>query len=179
VCLFAAVAAWAQTIVNSTARARDDQVIVVSFQVTNAFKPEMEQAIFSGIPYTFTYRFEIYRVITAWPDLRLYHWLVKRTIRYDTLKKTYTVDLGAGGRPKQTQDFAEAKKWMTEFLDHPVAVATSLDRSYKHYLKVKAELDPVRLPLLLDKILPFLNLWSVETPWVRIELPLGVADVEP
>jgi hypothetical protein len=37
----------------------------------------------------------------------------------------------------------------------------------------------VRLPLLLDKILPFLNLWSVETPWVRIELPLGVADVEP
>ena len=177
--LAVAVAAWAQSIVGGTARARDDQVIVVSFQVTDAFKPDMEQAIYSGMPYSFTYRFEIYREIPAWPDLRLYHWAVKRTIRYDTLKKTFTVDLGAGGRPKETQDFAEAKKWMTEFVDHPVAVTTSLDRSYKHYLKVKADLDPVRLPLFLDKIFPFLNAWSFETPWVTIELPTGVADVEP
>jgi len=31
----------------------------------------------------------------------------------------------------------------------------------------------------LDKIFPFLNAWSFETPWVTIELPTGVADVEP
>ena len=179
VLLAVAAVVYAQSITGGTARTRDDQVIVVSFQVANAFNADLEQAIFSGMSYSFTYRFEIYREIPAWPDLRLFHWAVKRTIRYDTLKKTYTVDFGAGGRPKETTDFAQAKRWMTEFVDHPVAVASSLDRSYKHFLRVKAELDPVRLPLLLDKVLPFMGTWSLETPWVRIDLPTGVADVEP
>ena len=170
-----ATAALAGAFIEGSAAARDDQVIAVSLRVVNAFTPEIEKAIISGIPHTFTYFFEIFREVPAWPDMRIYHWQVHRTIKYDTLKKIYTVDPGDGNRPKQTEEFSLAKRWMTEFTDHPVAVTTSLDRNFRHYLRIKAELDPVRLPLLLDKLLFFVNLWSLETPWHRIDLPLEPA----
>lgn len=171
VLVFAAVA-LADALIEGSASSRDDQVITVSFRVANAFTPEMERAILSGIPHTFTFYFEIYRVITAWPDLRIYHWQVRRTVHYDTLKKTFSVDLGDGNPPKHTDNLIEAKKWMVEFTDLPVAVTTSLDRSNAHYLRVKAELDPVKLPLMLNKVFFFINLWSFETPWHRIDLPV-------
>jgi len=167
-----AVNAESSAFIDNASGARNDQVLSVSFKVVNAFTPDMEKTILSGIPQTFTYYFEIYREIEAWPDLRIYNWTVRRTIRYDTLKKTFSVDLGSNDPPKQTTELAEAKKWMTEFEGYPVGVVPSLDRSFKHYLRLKAQLDPVKWPLFLDKILFFPSLGDFETPWQRIDLPL-------
>lgn len=158
--------------ISSAKASRQGHVLTVSFIVEGAFTPKMEEAVQSGIPQTFTYQFEVYRVVTAWPDQRIYNWTIKRTIRYDTLKKIYTVELGSDAKPKQTDDLAVAKTWMTSFTDFPVAVVPALDPSTDYYVRVKAELDPVQWPLHLNKILFLANLWSFETPWMRVDLPI-------
>jgi hypothetical protein len=174
VCLFLAArgaARAADARIVGASSSRNGHVLAVSFSVADAFTPKMEEAILSGIPQAFTYLFEVYRVIPAWPNMRIYNWQVKRTIRYDTLKKTFTVEFGEDARPKQTQDFAQAKRWMTEFNDFPVAVAPALESGSQHYVRVKAQLDPVEWPLYLNRLLFFANLWSFETAWQRIDLP--------
>jgi len=164
-------------VIGATA-ARKDNVLSVSFEVANAFTEDMENAIMSGVPHTFTYFFEIYRAIDAWPDLRIYHWQVQRTIRYDTLKKTFSVQTDQSERTRHTSDFAEAKRWMVRFDNYPVGVVQQLDSKFKHFVRVKAKLDPMNWPLFLDKIFFFMNLWSFETPWQRIDLPLEPENVD-
>jgi hypothetical protein len=164
--------AWAgDPRIQNASAARNGYVLSVSFTVADAFKPKMDEAILSGIPHTFVYQFEVYRVVVAWPDMRIYNWSVRRTVRYDTLKKTFTVEFGADAKPKQTEDFAEAKKWMTEFADFPVAVAPALEMPSDYYVRVKAALAPVDAPLYLNKVFPF-GFWSFETPWQRLDLPV-------
>ncbi|MDP8224654.1 MAG: DUF4390 domain-containing protein [Candidatus Lernaella stagnicola] len=158
---------------------RAGHVLSVSFKVEGAFTPKMEEAILSGIPQTFTYFFEVYRVVNAWPDQRIYNWQVRRTIKYDTLKKAFTVTLGSNEKDRQTKDLSEAKKWLTEFQGFPVAVVPALQADASHYVRVKAELDPVDWPLYLNRIFFFANLWDFKTPWLRIELPDGVSDDTP
>ncbi|HPM75611.1 MAG TPA: DUF4390 domain-containing protein [bacterium] len=173
--LGSATIAEAKARIEGTSCSRNGQVFSVHFHVVEAFTPDMERAILSGIPHTFIYHFEIMRIVPAWPNIRIHHWQVRRTLRYDTLKKTYTVDFGDGNRPKQADSLDEAKRMMTEFVGYPVAVGTSLDRSFNYYVRIKAQLDPVKWPLMLDKIFFFVTMWDFETDWVQIELPLHEA----
>jgi uncharacterized protein DUF4390 len=155
---------------------RTGHVFSVSFHVEGAFMPKMEEALLSGVTQSFTFHFEVFRVISAWPDLRIYNWTVRRTISYDTLKKTFTVDDGGQGPKKQTKQLEQAKKWMIDFERFPVAVVPALEGKSKHFVRLKAELDPVEWPLYLNRILFFANLWDFETPWLRIDLPLDQPD---
>jgi hypothetical protein len=152
---------------------RNGQIYSVSFVLLDAFDSKREEAILSGIPQTFNYVFEVYRVITAWPNMRVYNWTVKRTIRYDTLKKIFTVEFDEDAKPKQTSDFPQAKKWMTEFADFPVAVAPALEASSSYYVRVKATTETVELPFYVNRV--FTSSWNFETAWQRIDLPAKVA----
>lgn len=157
---------------------RSGHVLSVSFRVDGAFTPKMEEAILSGIPQTFTYFFEVYRVVPAWPDQRIYNWQVRRTIRYDTLKQVFSVDFGQAEPQRQTKDLNQAKQWMTDFTDFPVAVGPALQSGAEHYVRLKAELDPVEWPLYLNRIFFFANLWDFKTPWVRVDLPIKAPDAD-
>lgn len=151
---------------------RQQQVFMISFAVENAFTPGMEEAIQSGMPQTFVFQFEVYKEIRAWPDQRIYNWDVSRTIRYDTLKQIFYVNEGPDVPEKQTKDLAEAKQWMVTFDSFPVAVATSLDMTSPHYVRVRVRLDPEEWPLNLNRILFFPSLWEFQTAWQEIQLPI-------
>jgi len=176
---FSGASAWAGAELTAASGARNGHVLSVSFRVDGAFTPKLEEAILTGIPQTFTYFFEVYRVVPAWPDLRIYNWQVRRAIRYDTLKKLFTVDMGQDEGPRQTKDLDQAKRWMTEFADFPVAVGPALEPGSEHFVRVKAELDPVEWPLYLNRIFIVANLWDFKTPWVRINLPPKAPDETP
>jgi len=151
---------------------RQQQVLLIDFTVENAFTPGMEEASQSGMAQTFVFQFEVYKEIRAWPDQRIYNWEVSRTIRYDTLKQTFFVNMGQDAPEKQTKDLAEAKQWMVRFTAFPVAVVTSLDTSSPHYVRVRAKLDPKEWPLYLNRILFFPSLWEFQTTWQEIPLPI-------
>jgi hypothetical protein len=67
------------------------------------------------------------------------------------------------------KDFAAAKKAMAEVKGLKVAPLQRLIKGNKYQLRVKAELQKVRLPLNLHYVLFFLSLWDFETDWYTVD----------
>lgn len=172
--IFAQARQQAQIVDAAATRQGNDWV--VSFHVAGSFTPKMEDAVMSGIPTTFTYYFALYRQINGWADERLFAWKVQRTIRYDNLKKLFFVVLDNEGDQTSFGNLEDAKEAMVTFKNKPVVVAGSLSVRQVYYLKVKAELDPVKLPIVLSELFFFVSLWDFKTPWVKIDLTEPAGD---
>jgi hypothetical protein len=149
---------------------REGDTWVVSFRVVDSFTKKMESAISSGVVTTFTYHFDLQRFIEGWADERLYSWKVFRTIRYDNLKQQYEVILDNEGKKQSFTDFEKAKKAMVTFERLPVVVHPSLSAGEQYYVHVKAELDPIKMPVVINVLFFFMTFWDFETPWYRIDL---------
>ena len=143
-----------------------DPVLNLSFIVREAFKPDMEEAIKSGIPTSFTFYVELYRVRGMWFDKSVATWEFKHEVKYDNLKQEYIIALeeGAAGAIR-TKDFAEMKRLMVTG-EHITFVPTPFLRpGTEYYLRLMAELDTVKLPFLLRHMLFFVKYWDFETDW--------------
>ncbi len=138
-----------------------------SFVVKNAFTPNIEEAINSGVPTTFTFKVHLN---TSKGLLRFDKTVAKsefkHTVKYDTLKEEYEVTLGETGEPAiRTKDLSEMKRLMTTGTAIVLKPTTPLVRGGEYEVRIKAELHSVRLPFRLDYILFFVRLFDFETYW--------------
>jgi hypothetical protein len=143
---------------------------VVSFRVEGGFNEQIENAILSGIPTSFTFHFSLYREVKGWVDDQLFSWKVVRTIHFDNLKRQFSVVMDNEGTRKTFTDFTKAKEAMVTFRDLPVVVAGSLTTQHPYYVKVKAEMIPINMPVVLNEIFFFVSFWEFKTQWHRIDL---------
>ena len=136
-------------------------------RVTNCFTPDMEAAILAGVPTTFTFLFDFYQERPYWWDKKMTHRVIKHTIKYDNVKKNFIVS--STNRPQAEadtfQDFAAAKRAMADLNGIVVYPVNSLQQERSYYLKMKAKLDQVRLPLHMEYLFFFVSLWDFETDW--------------
>jgi hypothetical protein len=151
---------------------RGKEKLSVSFSVKNCFNQKMEEAIKAGIPTTFNFFVKLYKKRPLIWDNKIASHRFRHTIIYDTLKDTFRIWLEEQDKEIQVQDLEEAKQYMQGVKVFPVVRGRELKRgTYK--LAIKAELDPVKLPLRLECILFFVSLWDFETDWyhhtVRVE----------
>jgi hypothetical protein len=65
----------------------------------------------------------------------------------------------------------EAKRLMSKVNELEVRPVTPLKSGTPAYFQIKAELDPVRLPLHLEYLFFFVSLWDFETDWHNEPLP--------
>lgn len=138
----------------------------VSFAVADAFNSDIEEAIKSGIPTSFTYLVDLGRPSLLWFDEGLGSWEFRHTVKYDTLREEYTVVMDEVGRQGvKTKDFDEMKRLMTTVGDVEFMPSRPLVTGEKYRLRVKAELKTTRFPFLLDYMFFFVKLWDFETDW--------------
>src|SRR5713226_8803065 len=78
----------AADVVRVTSVARDGKVWV-SFELSDAFTPEVQDAIHSGLPTTFTYDVEVRRDVPLWPDRTLASATIAVTVTYDSLTRRH------------------------------------------------------------------------------------------
>lgn len=149
---------------------REGQLIYASFKVQNAFTERMEKALKSGIPSTFTYKIVLEEVGKGFGTRKVISRTITRTVTYDTINDRYFVTLREGADPVTTKDLAEAERLMTTVDRFAVAPTSWLlpNRSYK--LRIKAELEKIKLPFYLHYLLVFVSLWDFETDWVEVEI---------
>jgi hypothetical protein len=158
-------ATLSEVIVKNT---QDD--LLVFFEIKGCFTREMEEAILNGIPTTFTIFVKLYETRTLWFDSSIASIRIEHNIKYDSLKNEFRVK-----RSEQTQnelvfkDFRAAKKTMAEIKNIKVVPLRALVKGDKYQLRVKAELDKVRLPLHLHYVLFFVSLWDFETDWYTVD----------
>ena len=147
---------------------RDD--LLAYLRVDGAFPPEMEEAIISGVPATFTFYISLLKVRPWWKNKKIAELKATHTIKYDTLKKAFILKRSwEHNERKVIQSFDEAQRLMTEVDSLKVISLSKLTKGTLYQLRAKAELGKVTLPFYLHYVLFFVSLWDFETDWYTID----------
>jgi len=141
------------------------EVWKISFDVENCFTEKMEEAIQSGIRTTFTFYVNLYQKRSWWKDRKVTSAEFRHTVQYHPIQKVFQVRLGEGHTYRVASSMEEAKKLMSEVREFEIRSSSPLDPEVPGYFRIKAELDPVRLPLHLEYLFFFVSLWDFETDW--------------
>ena len=144
--------------------------LLVFFDIKGCFTREMEEAILNGISTTFTIVIRLYRTRAVWFDASIASITLEHTIKYDSLKNEFRVTRSEEDNTELVvKDFEAAKKAMAEIRNIRVVPLKELKDRGKYQLRVKAELEKVRLPLYLHYVLFFVSLWDFETDWYTVD----------
>ncbi|WP_321493890.1 DUF4390 domain-containing protein [uncultured Desulfobacter sp.] len=149
------------------ANTRDD--LLAYFRVENAFTEKNTQAIENGISTSFTFYVTLYKTSSGLFDKKIASIKTNATIKYNSMKQEYAVACTWKDGPLLiTKSFDEAKTWMTEIDNLKVAPLDSLVKGDRYQIRIKAELEKVRLPLALHYVFFFVSYWDFETDWYVI-----------
>lgn len=124
--------------------AREGQVFV-SFDLSDAFSPEVRDAIQSGLPTTFSYQIDLRRELATWFDRTVASVRVTASVRFDNLTRRYQMARTVNGRvedARPTEDQQAMRRWLTHFEQVPLSATTRLEASAEYYVQVRAETRP-------------------------------------
>lgn len=141
--------------------------VLLYARLVNGFKPEMELAILAGIPAIFTLQLEVHQERSFVWNKKITSHEIKRTIKYDNLKKTFSVYTNGNQQPVIFSDFESAQKAMSDFNGINAAPLASLVKGKNYYILIKVKMDKVRLPLNMEYIFSFVSFWDFETAWYQ------------
>ena len=149
------------------ANTRDD--LLTYFDIKQAFTDKINQAVLNGIPTTFSFYIDLYKTDGSWLDKKISDNQIKSTLKYNSLKKEFTVSRPwKNEKTITTQSFDEAKALMTEIDNLKIIPLNQLIKGDKYQLRIKAKLDKVTLPLSLHYVFFFVSFWDFETNWYVI-----------
>jgi len=143
----------------------------VSFDVENCFTEKMEEAVQSGIQTTFTFYINLYQKRSWWKDRKLADVEFRHTVQYLPIQKVYQIRLEEDHSSLTASSLEEARKLMSKVKEYNLRSSSPVKPGVPAYFRIKAELDPVRLPLHLEYLFFFVSLWDFETDWVIQPLP--------
>jgi len=123
---------------------RDDAVLV-SFELTDGYTPEVKDAVHSGLKTTFTYTVELRQDVPAWVDRTIATSVITNSVQYDNLTRramlTRTLD-GHVDSVETTEEEAVIKQWMTTFQKMPLFKTAELEQNREYYVRVRATARP-------------------------------------
>jgi hypothetical protein len=162
--IYAQDAKLANIIVTNT---RDNLLLYLTAK--DAFPSEIENAIHSGVPTTFSFYIKLHRVRGLWIDEKITDITLTHTLKYNSLKKEYIVTRSWEGERLLTVESLEAaKNLMTEVDSLVIVPLKQLEKGQQYQISAKAELSKMTLPFYLHYILFFVSFWDVETDWYTI-----------
>ena len=160
-----AVAAQEARLKNITISSADDKLLV-SLEVEGAFTQDVMEAILKGVPADFSFFIKLYRSRSWWFDEELADLDITHTIKYDNLKKEFSVYRSwIDKKPIITSSLAEAQALMTEIKGLPIIDLDRMQKNEQYELRAKAQLSKMTLPFYLHYVFYFVSLWDFETDW--------------
>jgi len=123
---------------------RDDAVLV-SFELTGGYTPEVKDAVHSGLKTTFTYTVELRQDVPAWVDRTIATSVITNTVQYDNLTRRATLTRTLDGHvesTEMTEDEAVMRLWMTTFQKMPLFKTAELEQNREYYVRVRATARP-------------------------------------
>jgi hypothetical protein len=123
--------------------ARDGQV-VVTFDLSEGFTPEVRDAIQSGLSTTFSYDVDLRRGASLL-DRTVASLTISATVRFDNLTRRYQMSRAVDGRvedARPTEDQGAVRNWMTHFERIPLSPTAALEANGEYYVRVRAHTRP-------------------------------------
>jgi hypothetical protein len=118
--------------------------VVVSFELNDAYTDAVREAIASGLRTTFTYELQLRT--PGWIDRTIGTTVVAMTDQYDNLNRRHTLTRTVDGRVEDvlvTEDDAVVKTWLTKWNRVPVADTAKLDPARDYYVRVTTRARPL------------------------------------
>ncbi len=156
-----------QPAINDIIITNNKENVLLYARLVNAFRTEMESTILAGVPAVFTIHLEVYRVRSVVWDQKITSYEIKRTIKYDNLKKTFSIFTNGNEAPVIFSDFESAQKAMADLSGIIIVPLQKLVRGNNYYMRLKVKIDKVRLPLHMEYIFLFVSFWDFETAWYK------------
>lgn len=136
----------------------------VSFKVDGAFNKDIEEAVKSGLPVSFNFIIKLEKVNTFFNE-SVGQWEFRHSVKYNSLHNEYELSFDEkGGKPFKVKDPEEMKRLMAS-CDSVAVEPAHLVPGENYRVKVKAELDSIDLPFILNYMLFFLEAFDFETDW--------------
>ena len=143
--------------------------VLLYARLVDCFKTEMESAILAGVPAVFTLHLDVYQERSYRWNKHIVSKEIRRTIKYDNLKKIFSITTNDGCQPLIFPDFESAQKGMADLNEISVIPISSLSKGNNYYAGIRVKIDKVRLPFYMEYVLFFVSLWDFETPLYKIK----------
>lgn len=138
--------------------------------VNNSTNEDIVQGLHNGLPISFHFFIELYKIEKNWPDLQLVNVEITHTLTYDTLQENYRVVTTE--KKQKVETFAslnDALQLMNEINGLQVIDLSLLVPDTSYQLRLKADLYEKSLPMNLHHVVPFISMWDLKTDWHTIE----------
>jgi len=121
-----------------------DGQVVVSFDLSDGFTPEVRDAIQSGLATTFSYEVDLRRG-SALFDRTVASVTITAIVHFDNLTRRYQMSRAVDGRvedARPTEDQNAVRAWMTHFERIPLSATAALETNGEYYVRVRAHTRP-------------------------------------
>ena len=108
----------------------NDNEVLVSFELADAFTNDVRELISSGLRTTFTYDVDLRMVTPVWVDRTIATVVVSASDQYDNLTRRHVLTRMVDGRVEGTlvtEDESMVRQWLTTFSRLPVCRTSRLD----------------------------------------------------
>ena len=122
-----------------------DEAVLVSFELTDGYTPQVKEAVHSGLKTTFTYTVELRQDVPAWVDRTIATSVITNSVQYDNLTRRATLTRTLDGHVESvetTEDEAVISQWMTTFQKMPLFRTADLEQNREYYVRVRATARP-------------------------------------
>ncbi len=141
--------------------------LIVFAKLENQFSDEMISSLKSGLPVTFAFFVELFQGKNEDPIIRQHF---SHSLSYDTLKESYKVSLSeANAKIFQFNELSQAHHFMSEVNGVKIITIDKLEENSIYTLKIRAKIFKKTFPMGLQRILPFLYHWDLETDWQTLQ----------
>ena len=144
--------------------------LLLFLKMQEAFSPEIIEGVQNGMAATFNFEINLHLVREGWSDKEIYSGRLDHTMRYDPLKKEYSLHLSDNGDEDVVTDSVDkAKMMMAELNGVKILPLATLQPDRQYILKVRATLARKTLPFRIHYLIPFSNFWNVNTEWYTVK----------
>jgi hypothetical protein len=123
----------------------NDDEVLVSFELADAYTNDVREAILSGLRTTFTYDLDLRMVTPLWVDRTIATAIVSTSDQYDNLTRRHVLTRTVDGRVEGTlvtEDESVVGRWLTTFARLPLCRTSRLDSGREYYLRISARSRP-------------------------------------
>ena len=120
-------------------------LVLVSFNLTDGFTEEVRAAIQSGLKTTFTYAVDLRLDVPGWVDRTIATATATSSVEFDNLTRRYDLVRTVDGRTLdslQTEEESAVRQWMTALRQQPLFRTSLLEPNREYYVTVRATARP-------------------------------------
>jgi hypothetical protein len=150
-----------------TASVINNGEVAVSAELIRWYNRNIRDDLNNGIPKDLYYYLLLKKRQPGWFDEEIVSKTIKHTIKYDVLKKEYSITTRMDGQTSQkTVESFEEMADLISRIDHVKISSTKRMRArHTYYVSIKAEMRASNVPFFIEYILFFIPALELDTPW--------------